>query len=220
VLVPGQRSFFGDGEPSFDGRFASSKRIRLAHGAWIDHLPGWVQGHQALMDALVAGTRWHEERRQMYEREVDVPRLLASLPDDGPGHPLIAEMQRALDARYDTKFERIGLGLYRDGRDSVAWHGDYVARELPEAIVATLSVGEPRRFLLRPASSEPDADGASRSLQTFNLGWGDLLVMGGTCQRTWRHCIPKVARAAPRLVVVFRPVWEPPSPHTYRPRGY
>jgi alkylated DNA repair dioxygenase AlkB len=213
VLLSGQQSLpFAAGVPAIDERFAGMRRVPLSDGAWVEHQPGWVTGHQALMDALAAGTRWHEQEREMYERTVAVPRLLASLPDDGPGHPVLAPMRRALSARYATEFERIGLALYRDGNDSVAWHGDYVARELPEAVVATISLGAPRRFLLRPATG-----GASLP---FMLGWGDLIVMGGTCQRTWRHSIPKVAQAAPRMVIVFRPLWEPPSPRTYRPRGY
>jgi alkylated DNA repair dioxygenase AlkB len=210
VPLAGQRSFFGGGEPAIDARFAGLRHVPLADGAWVEHQAGWVSGHEALMDALAAGTRWHQQRREMYERTVDVPRLVASLPDDGPGHPLIADMQRALGVRYGAAFARVGLALYRDGNDSVAWHGDYVARELPEAVVATVSLGEPRRFLLRPA-----AGGASRP---FMLGWGDLIVMGGTCQRTWRHSIPKVASAGARMVVVFRPHWEAPGAH--RPPGY
>jgi alkylated DNA repair dioxygenase AlkB len=208
--LAGQRSFFDGGEPAVDAGFGGLRHLPLTDGAWVEHQARWVSGHQALMDALVASTTWHQQRREMYERTVDVPRLVASLPEDGPGHPLLADMQRALSARYRQEFARIGLGLYRDGSDSVAWHGDYVARELPEAVVATVSLGQPRRFLLRPA-----AGGASRA---FMLGWGDLIVMGGTCQRTWRHAIPKVASADPRLVVVFRPDWE--APGAYRPRGY
>jgi alkylated DNA repair dioxygenase AlkB len=212
VLLTGQQSLFGGGEPTIDETLAHVRRVPLADGAWIEHQAGWLKGQQALMEVLAANTRWHQQQREMYEKTVVVPRLVASLPEDGPGHPLLEAMRRALSARHGTVFERTGLALYRDGNDSVAWHGDYVARELPEAVVATVSLGEPRRFLLRPA-----AGGASLG---FTLGWGDLIVMGGTCQRTWRHSIPKVASAAPRMVVVFRPVWEAPSGRTYRPRGY
>jgi hypothetical protein len=92
----------------------------------------------------------------------------------------------------------------RELAQGVAWHGDYVARELPtDALVATVSLGAPRRFLLRPA----EGGGASVA---YNLGWGDLIVMGGSCQRTWRHSIPKVRQAGPRLAIMFRPLWEPP----------
>jgi alkylated DNA repair dioxygenase AlkB len=210
-VLPGQKTLLGGGAPSFDRRFTELRRIRLDEGAWVDYQPGFVSGHETLMDALVESTRWHQPKREMYERTVDVPRLVAGLPEDGPGHPLLEEIRAALNAHYGTVFARTGLGLYRDGRDSVAWHGDYIARELPNAMVATLSLGEPRRFLMRPKGG-----GESRP---FNLGWGDLIVMGGSCQRTWQHCIPKVASAAPRLAVMFRPVWEAP-PGAYRPPGY
>jgi alkylated DNA repair dioxygenase AlkB len=198
-MLAGQRSLFGDGEPSIDRAFRRLRRIQLDGTAWVDHCPGWVEGHQKLCDALAAGTRWQHQRVEMYERTVDVPRLVAALPEDGPGHPLLPEMMAALDAHYGVSFARIGLALYRDGNDSVAWHGDRVARELPVAIVATVSLGEPRRFLLRPAAGGPT--------RAFALGWGDLIVMGGSCQRTWRHSVPKVARAQPRITVMFRPEW-------------
>jgi alkylated DNA repair dioxygenase AlkB len=124
---------------------------------------------------------------------------VAGLPDDGPGHPLLDRIRALLSERYGTDFPRISLGYYRDGTDSVAWHGDRVARTLPEALVATVSLGGPRRFLLRPR-------GGGRSI-AFSLGLGDLFVMGGACQRTWQHAVPKVKQALPRVAVMFRPVW-------------
>lgn len=198
-MFAGQRSLFGNGTPSIDRGWGGLRRIQLDETAWVDHVAGWVEGHQQVMDVLATTTRWQSQRVEMYERTVDVPRLVAALPEDGDGHPVLGEIRRALDARYGVAFARIGMALYRDGNDSVAWHGDRVARELPEAIVATVSLGEPRKFLMKPA-----AGGQARSLL---LGWGDLIVMGGACQRTWRHCVPKVARAQPRITVMFRPEW-------------
>ena len=176
------------------------RRIELGQGAWLDMAPGWLSGHARLLDALVASTRWRSEERMMYDRIVDVPRLYAVLPDDGPGHPVIEKMREALDRRYETAFVRTTLALYRDGRDSVAWHGDQIARRMESALVATVSIGEPRRFLLRPY-------GGGRSI-AHSLGWGDLVVMGGTCQRTFQHSVPKVAHAEPRIAIMFRPKWE------------
>jgi alkylated DNA repair dioxygenase AlkB len=198
-MLVGQRSLFGSGEPAIDPQLRGLRRIQLDESAWIDHSPGWVDGHQQLLDHLSATTQWKSMRREMYDRMVDVPRLVAMLPEDGPGHPLLAEMTGALAARYGTEFPRVSMALYRDGNDSVAYHGDLVARELPQAIVATVSLGEPRRFLLRPA--------AGGKTLTLALGWGDLLVMGGSCQRTWRHAVPKVTFAHPRVVVMLRPEW-------------
>ena len=92
-----------------------------------------------------------------------------------------------------------GLCLYRDGRDSVAWHGDTSGRQVRETIVAIISLGTPRTLLLRPRG------GGGPALR-HDVGHGDLLVMGGTCQRTWQHAILKTARATgPRISVQFRP---------------
>jgi alkylated DNA repair dioxygenase AlkB len=207
-VLPAQLTLLGgSGPPDFDRGFSRLARRELSRGpkeivAWVDYVPGWVSGHETLFEHLLATTTWHEETRQMYDSVVAVPRLWAGLPKDGPGHPLLDAMRDALSARYGEAFVRTGMGLYRSGADSVAWHGDYVARELPEALVATVSLGAPRRFLLREA-----AGGASIS---YSLGWGDLIVMGGSCQRTWRHCIPKVAQAEPRLAIMFRPLWQTP----------
>ena len=197
MLLPvEQASLFGFGSPKLDPSLAGVRRSQLDAGAWIDHLPGWLEGHEALFDALRTTTRWQHQRRRMYERIVDVPRLVATIPDDGPGHPVLAEASAALSRRYRLALDRISLAYYRDGRDSVAWHGDRLGRLVDDTVVAILSVGAPRRFLLRPA-----AGGASRA---FDLGWGDLLVMGGSCQRTWQHAVPKAARAGPRMSIQFR----------------
>ena len=192
-----QPNLFGRGEPGFDPGFPGLRRRPLARGAWVDHLPGWIEGHEAVFAALWSRTRWRLERRRMYERVVDVPRLFAMLPEDGPGHPLLPSIATALSARYGRALSEISLAGYRDGRDSVAFHGDRVGRERNDTVVAIVSFGAPRRFLLRPAGG-----GASLA---FDLGWGDLLVMGGTCQRTWEHAVPKMASAAPRLSAQFRP---------------
>jgi len=204
AAVPSQPTLFDRGVPAVDaGALGGLRRIHLDETAWVEHLPGWVAGEEALMDALVRGTSWRSERRHMYDRIVDVPRLVASLPEDGPGHPLIDRIREILCAHYATAFARVSMGYYRGGADSVAWHGDTTARDMDEpTLVATVSLGEPRRFLLRPR-------GGGRSIP-FSLGRGDLFVMGGACQRTWQHAVPKVARALPRLAVMFRPIWREP----------
>lgn len=185
------------------GPLDAAERITLSHGAWLDVLPSWVSGADALFERLAGVVPWRAERRPMYDRVVDVPRLLSYY---GPGEPLpdsaLAQARAALDARYQDclgePLATAGLCLYRDGRDSVAWHGDTSGRQVPETIVAILSLGSPRALHLRPCQ------GSHRSLR-FLIGHGDLLVMGGTCQRTWQHAIPKTAKAAgPRISVQFR----------------
>lgn len=180
-------------------------RTELSAGAWVDHLPGWVSGSDEVLDALLTGVPWRAERRQMYEREVEVPRLLCwyrtaeSVP-----HPVIPDALSRLNAYYaqelGERFVTAGLCLYRDGRDSVAWHGDTIGRGASiDTMVAILSVGSQRALHLRPRAG-------GRSLK-FGLGHGDLVVMGGSCQRTWEHAIPKTNRpVGPRISIQFRPV--------------
>jgi alkylated DNA repair dioxygenase AlkB len=201
-----QLDLFGREEPDFDPAFKELKRIELASDAWLEFVPNWLRGHQALFDSLLAGTRFRNEQRLMYEKMVEVPRLYAVLGEDGPIPPVVRAIQRTLSARYAEPFTNVSVGYYRNGRDSVAFHGDRIARTLPRALVATVSVGAPRRFLMRPT-------GGGKSL-AFDLGGGDLLVMGGSCQRTWQHAIPK-SRAVgdrQRIAIIFRPHWEPLRP--------
>ena len=179
-------------------------RMPLAHGAWVDVLPGWVGGADELYDALRRSVPWQAERRQMYDAVVDVPRLLKFYGDDEPlPHPALVEARAALSAHYadalGEPFRTAGLCLYRDGRDSVAWHGDRIGRSKDlDTMVAILSVGSPRDLMLRPRGG-----GASIRVPA---GHGDLVVMGGSCQRTWDHCVPKTARfVGPRISVQFRP---------------
>lgn len=196
--IVAQPSLLGLAEPSVDVTFAGVERHVLGRGAWVDVQRNWLDGHQTLFDRLVERVEWEHHVRPMYERMVEVPRLTGGRPA-GPGFEVLDVAADALSGRYGTEFERIGVALYRTGRDSVAWHGDQVARDRHQALVATVSVGEPRTFCLRPKNG-----GQSQSMR---LGHGDLVVMGGTCQRTWDHAVPKVARAGPRIAIMFRPVW-------------
>ncbi|THJ74649.1 alpha-ketoglutarate-dependent dioxygenase AlkB [Candidatus Frankia alpina] len=180
------------------------RRRVLSAGAWVDVRPRWIEGADALFERLRGGVPWRAERRPMYERMVDVPRLLAfygagqALPDSA-----LVAAQGALDEYYAAelgeRFVTAGLCLYRDGRDSVAWHGDRIGRgDRQDTMVAIIVLGSPRPLLLRPRGGGP----ALR----FELGHGDLIVMGGSCQRTWDHAVPKSARpVGPRISVQFRP---------------
>ncbi|MEH0936213.1 alpha-ketoglutarate-dependent dioxygenase AlkB [Micromonospora psammae] len=180
------------------------RRHVLTRGAWVDHLPGWVRGSDAVLDTLLAEVPWRAERRNMYDTEVDVPRLLCWYAGDRRlPHPVLTEARAALTRHYAAElgepFVTAGMCLYRDGRDSVAWHGDTQGRSAhTDTMVAIVSFGSPRPLLLRPR-------GGGDSLR-FPLGHGDLVVMGGSCQRTWEHAVPKTARpVGPRVSVQFRP---------------
>jgi alkylated DNA repair dioxygenase AlkB len=183
---------------------APIERTTLSRGAWVDVLPGWLTGADALFDRLVTDVPWQAERRPMYDRVVDVPRLLSfygegdALPD-----PVLDEARSVLGDHYAAelgeRFRTAGLCFYRDGRDSVAWHGDRIGRgKREDTMVAIVSVGSPRPLLLRPRGGGPSI--------RKDLGHGDLIVMGGSCQRTWEHAIPKTARpSGPRISIQFRP---------------
>jgi alkylated DNA repair dioxygenase AlkB len=182
----------------------SPERRLLTRGAWVDVQRSWLPDPDAVFSALVEEVPWRAERREMYDSVVAVPRLVHTHLADAPlPHPALVEARTALSRHYlpelGEPFVTAGCCFYRDGRDSVAWHGDTIGRgRTADTMVAIVSVGDPRRLLLRPRGG-----GASIAL---TMGHGDLVVMGGSCQRTWEHAVPKVAHAGPRISVQFRPL--------------
>jgi len=192
-------------EPELGRLSGHVRRTELSDGAWVDHLPGWLTGSEGVLDRLLTDVPWRAERRQMYDREVDVPRLLCWYSGENPlPHPVLTSARTELNKYYGAElgetFVTAGLCLYRDGADSVAWHGDRIGRGAhTDTMVAILSVGSARSLMLRPAAG-------GDSLK-FPAGHGDLIVMGGSCQRTWEHAIPKTSRpVGPRVSIQFRPV--------------
>jgi alkylated DNA repair dioxygenase AlkB len=182
----------------------SPRRTVLGDGAWVDVLPGWIGGSDDVFLRLESQVPWRAERREMYDRVVDVPRLLChfGMADPLPD-PLLLEARERLSDHYEAelgeRFMTAGLCLYRDGRDSVAWHGDRIGRgRSADTMVAIVSLGSARRLSLRPRGGGAQVG--------FSLGHGDLVVMGGSCQRTWDHAILKTARpVGPRISIQFRP---------------
>jgi alkylated DNA repair dioxygenase AlkB len=194
----------GDAGPEVAELGDTVRRTELTCGAWVDVRPGWITGADALFLRLQAEVPWRAERREMYDRIVDVPRLVCFYgEDDELPDPVLEVARNALSAHYATElgepFTTAGLCHYRDGRDSVAWHGDRIGRgRLENTMVAIVSLGEHRRLSMRPREG-------GRQI-AFTLGHGDLVVMGGTCQRTWEHAVLKTARpVGPRISVQFRP---------------
>ena len=190
-------------EPGIEEAFTGAVRIELDARSWIERVPGWVRASDALFDHLVRTVDWGWHTRRMWDHEVLEPRLTARWVAESGRElepPVLETMRRALSVRYGVEFDSMGLNLYRDGRDSVAWHGDRIAREIAEPLVAIVSIGEPRRFLLRPKTA---IDGRRRAHRLL-LGRGELLVTGGATQRAWEHSVPKVATAGPRMSLTFR----------------
>jgi len=181
-----------------DGSYSMLRRIDLDAQSWIDYAPGWLTGDARLYDVLVDSVPWEQPEVRMYDKMVRTPRLVGKV--DPLAHPVLDEMTDLLSDRYHMRLDRLTAGWYRTGTDSVAWHGDRIARERPRSIVATVSLGGPRRFLIRPKDG-----GESIS---FDLGAGDLVVMGGACQRLWEHTIPKTVSAPPRIALMFRHAYD------------
>ncbi len=184
--------------------FEHSERRDLGAGAWIEARSGWAAEAGTLFGELMDAVTWRAERRQMYDRVLDVPRLVGfyDLTTAPAPHPAIARMRRRLNDIYAGElgepFTTAGFCLYRDGDDSVAWHGDTIGRSSSEdTMVAVVSLGATRVFALRPRGGGP-----SLRLPQHH---GDLLVMGGSCQRSFEHAVPKTAvPTGPRISVQFR----------------
>lgn len=190
--------------------FDHAQRRYLGAGAWVDIRAGWLTDADTLYDELLTAIPWRQEQRQMYDRVLDVPRLVSfhDLVADRAPHPALARLRVRLNDIYARElgepFTTAGLCLYRDGADSVAWHGDTIGRSRTEdTMVAVVSLGATRVFALRPRQG--DAGTARTSIRLPQVH-GDLLVMGGSCQRTWEHAVPKTSRASgPRISIQFRP---------------
>ena len=187
-----QPSLLAVDEPHVDTTFASLERVQLDERAWVDFCPRWLLGADAVFDEVVERARWQQPDRPMYGQIVTQPRLNAKWPKLA----IIEDMRRALSERYGLEFVSGGCNLYRDGRDSVAWHRDRIAKEIVDPIVGIVTLGQARPFLMRPR-------GGGRSTR-FLPGPGDLIVTGGTAQRDWEHTVPKVREAGPRASITFR----------------
>lgn len=191
-----QRSLFAVGVPALapDPVF---ERHDLAEGAWIEVARDYLSGADDLLDELTATVGWKQGRRWMYDRTVDDPRLSRWYHRDANyPRPVLHDVRTALQARYDIELGGVGLNFYRDGRDSVAPHADRELRDLDDTIVAILTLGARRPFLVRARGGGPSMDIAPAS--------GDLLVMGGSCQKRYEHAVPKVARSGPRISASYR----------------
>jgi alkylated DNA repair dioxygenase AlkB len=188
------------------------KRLDLPDAeVWL--CEGWLDRDEAarLFEALVAGTAWRQEPIRMFGRTVMQPRLLAWHGDPGatytysgvchepePWTPALSSVrERLLPVAGD--FNSVLLNLYRDGRDRMGWHADDERELGPEPVIASVSLGETRRFLLRHRTR--------RELDTvaIALAAGDLLVMKGATQHRWKHAVPGTARpVGSRLNLTFR----------------
>ena len=194
-----QQCLFAFEEPSIDTTFATLTRTWLDDDSWIDYAPQWLHGADRIFGELIAVLPWQQREVTMYDRRLPEPRLTAwwdTASEAVEGVPILTMARTMLSHHYSRPFDSIGFNLYRDGHDSVAWHSDRERYELEDPTVAIVSTGQPRSFHVRRRGGGPS--------QSWQLGHGDLFVMGGSCQHDWEHCVPKVAMAGPRLSIMFR----------------
>ena len=185
--------------------FDALRRDQLDGRSWLDVVPGWVPDHAALFDWLREHAPWRQRSRTMWDKDVLEPRLVAAW---GTGQELpeqVRELVAPLDARYGVAFDSCLVNLYRDGDDAVAWHGDTVRKVLRDPLVATVSLGARRSFLLKPATGGPVA-------RRYRPGEGDLIVMGGACQHEWLHTVPRERTASGARMSITLRHSRPPGP--------
>jgi alkylated DNA repair dioxygenase AlkB len=212
-IAPAQGSLFASG-PIQISRQPEFERMDLGDNAWVDVARDWLGGADELCARLIETVDWEHHRRWMYDRMVDEPRVSRwySAADPLPDEAL-AWFRVGVGRHYGVQFGALGLNYYRDGRDSVASHSDRELRLLDDTLVAIVTLGAARPFLLRP-------QGGGRAIDIHPAS-GDLLVMGGAFQAKWEHGVPKVAAGAgPRISASIRwardaggaePEWTPPA---------
>jgi alkylated DNA repair dioxygenase AlkB len=173
-----------------DGEF---ERLWLDETSWVDVARGWISDADRLFDTVVDTVPWRQNRIYRYDHWVDEPRL-GSMWSVGrpPPDPVIVEAHRALQHRYQVRFDGCALAYYRDGDDGQAFHRDRSMRWLDDTVIGVLTLGARRPWLLRPRTHRDRHDledkGATHDLAPAG---GDLLVMGGRCQADWEHSVPQ-----------------------------
>ena len=187
-----------DGTPQRRLSFDALRRDALDDRSWLDVAPGWVPDHAALFDRLLEIAPWQQRTRTMWDAEVLEPRLVANWPTGAELPPEVLELTAPLGERYGVDFDSCLVNLYRDGSDAVAWHADTVRKTMRDPLVATVSLGARRSFLLRPATGGPVQ-------RRYAPGEGDLIVMGGSCQHDWHHTVPRERSASgARMSITLR----------------
>lgn len=184
------------------------ERLELGGGAWVDVARGWMAGADELYEHLLAEVPWQTSRLFRYDHMVEERRLGASWSSGTPlPHPALAEATRTLQHRYRVQFDGFGMIQYRHGTDGQAFHRDTDMRWLDDTVIAILSLGAQRPWLLRPRSARhTDAPGKGAT-HDLAPGPGDLHVMGGRTQADWEHSVPYLGAAStvgPRISIQWR----------------
>lgn len=184
-------------EGRVSGGFSRVRRQELDAWSWVEHFTGWLGSPDALFTALAEQAAWEQRDRWMFTGVVIEPRLTAVLDSIArAGMPELQRVAADISRHYGLTFDSAWMNLYRNHDDSTGWHADRPVDQLPTAVVPVLSLGAARRFLMRPR------EGGKSTV--FHVETGDLLVMGGRCQRDWLHMVPKETQlAGARISVNF-----------------
>lgn len=176
-------------------------RHQLDPCCWVDQVERLIVGADALFDHVVQSFEWDQGQRLMYGRWMDEPRLTSRLElDDDRVPAVVNDAVAVLEGHYQRGFTGLFCNFYRDGSDSVAWHADRIGRSNVDPLVAIVSLGGPRSFMMRDRS----LTGQRKTSTNFPMHSGDLLVMGGSTQHHWEHAIPKQKSAPPRISLTTR----------------
>jgi alkylated DNA repair dioxygenase AlkB len=184
-------------------------------GAELCLVRGWLQpdAADALLDGLLEQVEWEVHRIRMFGRVVDSPRLSSWIGDDGasyrysgtsfapqPWTEPLQELRVRLTDELATPFNSVLANRYRSGSDCMGWHSDDERELGPTPVIASVSLGATRRFVLKHRH-EPSIKAE------IELEHGSLLVMRGDTQRLYRHCLPRTARAVgERINLTFRQI--------------
>jgi alkylated DNA repair dioxygenase AlkB len=186
---------------------AEVERLWLDETSWVDVGRGWLAGADELFEVLRDDVAWQTSRLFRYDHFVEERRLGSFWRPGNPlPHPAVAPIQRALQRRYKVLFDGCGLIHYRDGRDGQAFHRDTDMRWLDDTIIAILTLGARRPWLLRPRTSRYDHSEDRGATHDLAPAAGDLIVMGGRCQADWEHSVAYIptSRVAPRISLQWR----------------
>lgn len=195
-----------DGGPHVD-RGAAIERLDLGDGAWVDVGRSWLVGADGLFGHLRDEVAWQTSRLFRYDHAVEERRVGSWWKPGTPlPHPALAEATRTLQHRYSARFDGFSMIQYRDGHDGQAFHRDTDMKWLDDTVIAILSLGATRPWLLRPRSSRHDHSPGRGATHDLAPEPGDLIVMGGRSQADWEHSVPYLGAQAvsPRISIQWR----------------
>jgi alkylated DNA repair dioxygenase AlkB len=169
---------------------AEVERVQLDEGAWVDVYRGWLDGADEMFDHLREKVAWQTSRLFRYDHWVEENRLGAMWRRGAPlPHADLAQVHKTLQRNYDVQFNSFGLMHYRNGRDGQAFHRDTDMRWLDDTVIAILTLGAARPWLMRPRANRYDHSEDRGTTHDLRPGNGDLIVMGGRCQADWEHSV-------------------------------